>query len=143
MFEQMIERLQRGQLPDAAAIRPRLSAGLIKKLGIIQTPCSFWTGDPKINPRSEHLLWAAILLADREKYAEIGAIIALEARERWQARQGRADAAPRPPAMEELLAAAVAGLLDLAPDPAFRKILENRVERLLPPAAPAVSPGPG
>jgi hypothetical protein len=67
MFSEMIADLQRLKMPEPVSLRKRFDFALTKKLGVLKLPSAFWTQDPKINPRSDHLLWAALLLMDRER----------------------------------------------------------------------------
>ncbi len=51
---------------------------MTKKLGIINLPPPFWMSDPKINPKSEHLLWAALLLGDPNRYELAKTVLSIE-----------------------------------------------------------------
>ena len=66
MFREMLKSLEDGVLPSAAALRQRLALALVKKAGILQQPRPCWSCDPKINPQTRHLLWAAVILEDEE-----------------------------------------------------------------------------
>ena len=63
----MIEQLKKGELPSQGYVRARLDVAITKKLGILKTPYLCWSSDPKINPVTKHLFWAAVLMGDREK----------------------------------------------------------------------------
>ena len=70
MFEQMVSDLKNEKLPESTLLRKRFEAALVKKLGVIKTPYSFWPVDKKINPSTKELLWAAVLLHDKEAEEE-------------------------------------------------------------------------
>ncbi|MGW8161595.1 MAG: hypothetical protein ACWGN1_05050 [Desulfobulbales bacterium] len=78
MFTNMISELNRGTLPENDLLRKRFDFALTKKMAIVKLPPAFWTKDPKINPRSDHLFWASLLLMDRERIELALNIIAAE-----------------------------------------------------------------
>jgi len=102
MFSEMVSDLSRGKLPEPVSLRKRFDAAITKKLGIVRLPRTFWMNDPKINPRSDHLFWAALLLKDRQRIDLVLAVIAAEIAE-----EGQADST------QDLLATRVSALLDL------------------------------
>lgn len=65
----MLKTLTAGQLPEPRELEKRLSIALVKKMGILKQPYLIRPQDPKINPPAEHLLWAAVLLEDNEKFS--------------------------------------------------------------------------
>ena len=86
MFGQMVSDLKSGILPENISLRKRFEAALVKKLGVIRTPYSFWPADTKINPPAKHLLWAAILLQDKENFDIVEAVISTELEEKQRAK---------------------------------------------------------
>jgi len=78
MFSEMIADLNRSKMPDPAILATRFDFAMIKKMGIVRLPPAFRMQDPKINPRSEHLFWAALLLMDRSRVETALSIIAVE-----------------------------------------------------------------
>ncbi|MFH1214951.1 MAG: hypothetical protein V1706_00450 [Pseudomonadota bacterium] len=74
----MITALENGKLPDLSSLQHRLRAALIKKAAIVSQPYQLWPGDPKINPLSEHLLWAAVIIRDRENFTMAVDLMVLE-----------------------------------------------------------------
>ena len=78
MFAEMVAQLERGEQPDPILLRGRLRAALTKKLALVQQPRTYWESDPKRNPRSDHLLWAALILDDTELIGLVQGIIAQE-----------------------------------------------------------------
>jgi len=78
MFSEMITSVQNNKLPDPVMLRNRFEFALTKKLGIVKLPPAFWMRDPKINPPSAHLFWAALLLKDRHRIDMALSVIAVE-----------------------------------------------------------------
>ena len=77
MFSDLFARLARDQPPDPDRLARMFDTAMTKKLGVLSLPQSFWPGDPKINPRAEQLLWAALYLEDQERLAlAFGAFVA-------------------------------------------------------------------
>ncbi len=117
MFSEMIKMLKQGELPAGDPLRAKLKAALIKKGGVLQQPRPCWSGDPKINPLAQHMLWAAILLADGDSVEMVTAML-------WQERSG-----PQSPEIgsseefRELQRQQVEEFLALAPTPEFRATL--------------------
>lgn len=74
----MIAALHNKEMPEPATLLKRYDFAMIKKLGIIKLPPAFWMRDPKINPRSDHLFWAALLLKDRKRIDMALSIMAVE-----------------------------------------------------------------
>ena len=125
MFEEMVSELKRGILPEVSILRQRFDRALVKKLGVIKTPCSFWTSDKKINPSTKELLWAAILLEDKENYMLVEGIIATEIEEK-----GRASGQfPAPVSGPELTETFISELLQAVPSEQFRQILQQKINR--------------
>lgn len=132
MFGQIIAGLRNGTLPDHNLLRKRFDAALIKKMGVIKTPYSFWPADPKINPPAKHLLWAAILLHDQDSYCIVEAIITTEIEEKFNAR-GQAISLPTLAAdVELLLQSYVVEFIELAPNKTFRENLKRLAESFFP-----------
>ena len=67
MFSDMLAVLQSNRLPDSGTLQKRFDFAMTKKLGILKLPPAYWMQDPKINPRTEDLFWASLLLKDRER----------------------------------------------------------------------------
>jgi hypothetical protein len=67
MFTEMLTSLQRGEAVDLQLLAKRFDIAMTKKLGTVKLPSAFWSADPKINPRVDHLLLAAIVLDDAER----------------------------------------------------------------------------
>ena len=86
MFNQMVSDLKNGIIPEDYPLRNRFEIALVKKIGVIRTPYSFWPADRKINPSSKELLWTAVLLHDKENYRIIEAIISSELEEKFRAK---------------------------------------------------------
>ena len=124
MFEQMVSELKKGILPEISLLRKRFNLALVKKLGVIKTPCSFWTSDKKINPATKELLWAAILLEDRDNYMLVEGILATEIEEKRKA-SGLSHAPVSGPVMTESF---INELIHLGPSEQFRQLLQQKVD---------------
>ena len=90
-------------------------------------PAAFWMNDPKINPRSDHLFWAALLTLDRQRIERSLAVIAAEITEKSK---------PGSPALQEVMAATVHHLIDqffdqIEDDKVCRKLRE-RLLKIIP-----------
>ncbi len=110
MFSHFFHRAVLAEQVDLDQLRKRFDPAMTKKLAVIKLPPSFWMQDPKINPRADHLLWAALLLDDPDRAALAFSAMAVEHEER-QRKQAADDA----PGLAEALEAAVHDLLQLIP----------------------------
>ena len=80
----MVSSLKKGEVTDLNILRKRFDTALVKKIAVISTPYSFWTSDPKINPPTKELIWAAILLHSSDNYKLLSGIFATETNEKKQ-----------------------------------------------------------
>jgi len=78
MFAKIFSELTRGERVDSDLLKRRFDVAMTKKLGVVKLPPSFWMQDPKINPRTDHLLWAALLLNDPDRVALAFSALAVE-----------------------------------------------------------------
>ena len=122
MFTEMIHSLRQGVLPDSGLLRKRFDIAMTKKLGVIRLPSAFWMSDPKINPRADHLLMAALLLASQECVELATSVLASELIAR--------------PGTEELdillprtLQQIQSDLSALSPDEEFSEVLRERISK--------------
>lgn len=81
MFSEMLSAVRDNRLPDSGRLQTRFDFAMTKKMGILKLPPAYWMSDPKINPRSEELFWASLLLKDRERIDLALSIIAAEQEE--------------------------------------------------------------
>ena len=131
MFEEMVSLLKQGKIIDLNLLRKRFDTALVKKIGVINTPYSFWTSDPKINPRTKELLWAAILLEDSENFSLLVNIAATEAAEKKRA-SGHSAGITHSHENSRLMGEdSVRELLELAPTEGFRIVLQQKVDNTL------------
>ncbi len=126
MFAELMTALARGGQPDPVRLRQWFRVALTKKMAVVRLPPAFWMQDPKINPRVDHLLWAALLLDDREGVEMVSAIIAVELAEQRPGNRATLD---------ERCALLAAELLRLVPADR-RARLQRQVARLLAPCEP-------
>jgi hypothetical protein len=47
MFDEMVSLLKQGKMVQLDLLRKRFDRALVKKLGVIKTPYSFWSSDKK------------------------------------------------------------------------------------------------
>ena len=130
MFEQMVSDLKNEKLPESTLLRKRFEAALIKKLGVIRTPYSFWPADRKINPSTKELLWAAVLLHDKENYRMIEAVILSELEEKMRAKGLQSSTHDLTDKVEQTMQDYIAELLGLAPSEVFKKKLQQKVQAI-------------
>ena len=127
MFNQMVSDLKLGILPEEYPLRKRFEAAIIKKMGVIRTPYSFWPADRKINPSTKELLWASVLLNDQENYRMIEAFISTELEEKLRARGLQNSGNDLTHMAKQTLQDYIAEFLGLAPSETFKKILQQKV----------------
>lgn len=131
MIGDIVAQLQQARMPAPAAVQQWLKIALVKKMGVISLPYHFWHGDSKINPASKHLLWAVILAEDHENFATVEGIIHTEyinANKDPEFTDGRSgNTSP----VTRTVTGYVEELLALAPEPAFRKLLADKANKIL------------
>ena len=130
MFEQMVSDLKNEKLPESTLLRKRFEAALVKKLGVIRTPYSFWPADRKINPSTKELLWAAVLLHDKENYRMIETVILSELEEKMRAKGLQSSTHDLTDKVEQTMQDYIAELLGLAPSEVFKKKLQQKVQAI-------------
>ena len=131
MFEQMVSDLKNEKLPESTLLRKRFEAALVKKLGVIRTPYSFWPADRKINPSTKELLWAAVLLHDKENYRMIETVILSELEEKMRAKGLQSSTHDLTDKVEQTMQDYIAELLGLAPSEVFKKNFNKRYRQSL------------
>ena len=128
MFDEMVSLLKQGEMVQSGLLRKRFDRALIKKLGVIKTPYSFWSSDKKINPSSKELLWAAILLNDTENYKIVEAVISSELAEKLSAKGMQKSIEALSNQASGLMQDYIAEFLELAPSGTFKKKLLQYVK---------------
>ena len=128
MFDEMVSLLKKGEMVQSSLLRKRFDRALIKKLGVIKTPYSFWSSDKKINPSSKELLWAAILLNDTENYKIVEAVISSELAEKLSAKGMQKSIEALSNQASGLMQDYIAEFLELAPSGTFKKKLLQYVK---------------
>lgn len=126
----MVSDLKNEKLPESTLLRKRFEAALVKKLGVIRTPYSFWPADRKINPSTKELLWAAVLLHDKENYRMIEAVILSELEEKMRAKGLQSSTHDLTDKVEQTMQDYIAELLGLAPSEVFKKKLQQKVQAI-------------
>ena len=132
MFGQMVSDLKSGKMPATNLLRKRFDAALIKKMGVIRTPYSFWPADTKINPPAQQLMWAAILLQDSENFRVIEAIVSAELEERLKAKGQQASIPELASLVKQRIQEYILDFIKLAPDEACRATLQQLVLAIAP-----------
>ena len=128
MFDEMVALLKQGKMVQLDLLRKRFDRALVKKLGVINTPYSFWSSDKKINPAAKELLWATVLLEDRDNFMLVEGIIVTELDEKNKASGHYNESISGKQVTGEF----VRELLQLAPSAQFRDFLEHKVENTSP-----------
>jgi hypothetical protein len=128
MFTEMVSLLKRGEIIDLKLLRNRFDLALVKKIGVINTPYSFWSSDPKINPLTKELLWASILLEDKENFNLLLGVIATEANEKRMASGLETEVTENENGYKNITGKLINEFLELAPTDNFRKSLQVKVE---------------
>ncbi|MEN8232671.1 MAG: hypothetical protein ABFR35_08325 [Thermodesulfobacteriota bacterium] len=128
MFDEMVSLLKKGKMVQIDLLRKRFDLALIKKIGVVKTPYSFWSADKKINPASKELLWAVILLEDRENFMLVEGIITTELDEHQKV-SGHSN---NDISVQQVIDIFIQELLQLSPSVKFRKFLEQKVKHTLP-----------
>ena len=131
MFDDMISQLKNGEITPKVQLRKRFDGAMVKKLGVLKTPYSFWPSDKKINPSAKELLWAAILLEDKGNLRLTEGIIATEVTEKQKASGQYLVNSDIAQASQQITTTCIDELLDLAPTKDFRNKLENKINTLL------------
>ncbi len=129
MFSTMIEDLQQGIEPKPGPLRLRLQAAMVKKLAMMRLQRQFHHNDSKINPLTEHMLWAAILLEDGEAQQTLVAILISEAYDLFEARRGAMDAPSNPPDPSTVLTASCQNFLATTSNKALNQLLKQKVKK--------------
>ncbi len=129
MFSTMIEDLKQGIEPAPGPLRLRLQAALVKKLAMMRLHREFHHNDSKINPNSEHMLWAAILLENNEAMETLVTILITEAHDRHEAQRGAMDARSTPPDLAEVLDASLGDLLAMGTDTKLNQLLKQKIKK--------------
>ncbi len=124
MFVEIFRDMSMGKRIDTDLLGRRFDLAITKKLGVVKLPPSFWMRDPKINPRSDHLLWAALLLDDPERVALACSVLAVEYEEQ-QKKQAPKERIP----IESILDDYVQQLLAMMPD--IHADRSQRMQRLV------------
>jgi hypothetical protein len=133
MFDQMVSDLRNGILPANNLLRKRFDAAMVKKLGVIRTPYSFWPADRKINPPAKELLWAAILLDDLENFRVVEAVITSELEEKQKTKGFPEDLYSLAGKTNQLIHEYIREFLGLAPTETLREKLEHKSRQFLHP----------
>jgi len=132
MFDQMVSDLKNGIFPENRLLRKRFDAALVKKMGVIRTPYSFWPADRKINPSAKELLWAAILLEDMENFRVVEAVISSELEEKQKAKGLPENFYSLSAKVKQLLQEYILEFVELAPTKTLRKKLESLASPFVP-----------
>lgn len=131
MFDQMVSELKSGIIPESSLLRRRFEAALVKKIGVIRTPYSFWPADRKINPSAKELLWAVILLNDMENFNVIEAVITTELEEKQKAKGVPENFDALSVKAKELIQEYITAFVELAPTESMRFQLEQKSRKFL------------
>ncbi|MBU0675413.1 MAG: hypothetical protein KJ950_12280 [Proteobacteria bacterium] len=107
-------------MPPVEPLAQLLRVALVKKQGVLQQPPACWSSDPKINPDSVHLVWAAVLNGRQEELISAEALVINE----FLARPSRQEVNMANGKIQEILR----DLPNLAPTQEFHVELLRKVE---------------
>jgi len=130
VFDQMVSDLKNGIIPESSLLRRRFEVALIKKIGVIRTPYTFWPADKKINPYAKELLWAAILLQDKENYKIVEAIISSELEEQQRTKRLQNCTGDNARELKLTMQNYIAEFIALAPSEPFKKTLQQKLQTI-------------
>jgi hypothetical protein len=131
MFDEMVSSLKKAEIVPKDLLRKRFDRAMVKKLGVLKTPYSFWPSDKKINPSAKELLWATILLEDKGDFRLTEGIIATEVAEKQKASGQYIINSDIAQSSKKITSTCIDEFLQLAPSKNFRKLLENKLNKLL------------
>ena len=131
MFNHMVSDLKNAIIPEDYPLRNRFETALVKKIGVIRTPYSFWPADRKINPSSKELLWAAVLLHDKENYSTIEAIISSELEEKSRAKGLHSTRYELVHKVTQTMQDYIGEFIELAPSETFKSILQQKAQEVI------------
>jgi len=127
VFTDVVSDLKKGLLPkDLSAFKKRFEIAMIKKMGVLRLPYHFWSNDPKINPSSEQLVWATLILEDPGFFVQVEEVVALEVSEQLQ---GKSTANELLSAIRERLNEHMDTFVGFAPNESFRHLLAGKISR--------------
>ena len=127
MFSEVIADIQNNNLPDPDALKKRFDFALTKKLGIVKLPPPFWMQDSKINPRADHLFWAALLLRDRKRIDLALSVLLIELEQRTPGKEDKWQGS-----IDKKARKLVGELLDQFTDERVRNNFEQEICNLFP-----------
>ncbi len=133
MFTEIFKKLKNSSILLSDLLRKRLEVAITKKLGVINLPYHFWSSDKKINPLTEHLLWAAVLLEDQEKINLIEGIILVETTETMQAKGNKTPSKKELYLIVENIVCSYANhLVEYSQDHEVKKTISDKIQKSLP-----------
>ena len=127
MFSEMVADLAKGTLPESTLLRKRFDVALTKKMAVVRLPAAFWMDDSKINPRSDHLFWAALLTFDRQRIDLALAVLAAELNEQRKAAGGGLQQE-----METTTHLLIERFFDLIADAKLCREIREKLEQIMP-----------
>lgn len=125
----MIEDLQSGLEPTLPLLRQRLQAAMVKKMAMMRLHKEFHHNDSKINPNTDHMMWAAILLEDHDAMETLATILLTEAHDRYEAQRGAMDAPRSPPELSGVLTLSVRKLLAVSASNKLSHLLNEKFKK--------------
>ncbi len=102
---------------------------MIKKLAMMRLQREFQHNDHKINPNTEHMLWAAILLENDGAMETLATILITEAHDRFDAQRGAMATRRTPPDLAELLHESLDTLLSISRDTKINQLLKQKAQK--------------
>lgn len=118
----MVMNLKQSIMPEILTLGKRFDFAMMKKVGVVKRPPTFWVKDPKINLRSGHIYWAALLLLDFGRIEKARAVIAVES---------AAGCQPVGERLEETIVEITSQLLACISDSGKRRKLSRQIRKIV------------
>ncbi len=119
----MISSLKNNSFHNITGLRGKLNISIIKKEAVLRLPKNFRVADPKINPRSDHMVWASVLLDDKDLFELTSSLFLTD----LSMNPTTHSSTEKP--HDELIADSLAQLINTTQDPTLITTLSQRIRK--------------